>query len=106
MVRKDARNCTGPLPAAARGQLWGEMKPPLANLHSSSAWHNMQLPITLEFGGLASPNHGGSLVVCALHIHNNSIIWTVERAQGLAEVVAVLRGVINHHQNHAVVLLE
>ena len=41
-ARKDARSRAGPLPAAAQGQPRDDIKPPLASLRPSSAWHNGQ----------------------------------------------------------------
>lgn len=41
-ARKGARSHAGPQPAAARGQPRDDIKPPLASLRPSSAWHDGQ----------------------------------------------------------------
>lgn len=56
-AREDARSHAGPLPAAARGQPRDDIKPPLANLRPSSAWHNGQCRHAGAWRGLGSRNH-------------------------------------------------
>lgn len=55
-------------------------------------------------GGLDSRNRQVSLATCVLNARNNSVTCTEKGGmQGLAAIVAVFVGIINHHrhQNHA-----
>ena len=100
-ARKGARSRTGPLPAAARGQPRDDIKPPLASLRPSSAWHNGQRRHAGAWG-VWTPGIAESRLPHAFYISITTASHALGRMQGLAAIVAVFIGTINHrHQNHA-----